>query len=121
MTWREGTLFDGCDHVVPHLYLIIGAVKIGVKGSPRTSFIYQQTAAGYQLTNNGTVLDMQTTQNAANNPVVFAIGMDHQVYVQTATGYALTNGGQVLDMRVTRNAGNAPVVFVIGLDHQVYI
>jgi hypothetical protein len=75
----------------------------------------------------GQVLSLSVTTDAADNPELFVVGLDHQVWVlqlsatgQTVGTYELAVPGQVTALSTGRDGAGNPEVFVVGLDRQVW-
>ncbi len=116
-------------HTTTQLAFVIGldhqpyAQKLDATGHAVGGYFVLQAAPGF-ITQ---VKAIAAGHDAANRPLLFAIGLDDQVYVQkfTAAGdqngfWSLTKPGAVKSITVGSDALGDPELFAIGLDNQVW-
>ena len=116
-------------HTTTQLAFVIGldnqpyGQKLDATGHQVGGYFVLQAAPGF-ITQ---VKAIAAGHDAANRPLLFAIGLDNQVYVQqfTAAGdqngfWFLTKPGAVKSISVGSDAAGDPELFAIGLDNQVW-
>ena len=81
-------------------------------------------AVTFKLTAPGQVLALQVDNNNPASPIVFVIGMDHQVYYQrfdsngNSLGYQLAAAGTVRSISVANTPSGQAELFVLGMGNQ---
>jgi hypothetical protein len=101
---------------------------IGGDNQVYASTISGSTHGGYFATASGSVASISVGTDAHGNPLLFAVGTDHQLYEQTfnasgkATSPSYTKAaiGDFNSTTLTHDAQGNPLLYAIGQDDQVY-
>jgi len=104
------------------------AFVIGLDGQGYAATISGSTRSGYFHTAYGSTASVSAGTDSIGNPLLFAIGTDHQLYEQkfnaagvpTSASYTKAAFGDFKRTVLTHDAGGNPLLYAVGQDGQVY-
>jgi len=104
------------------------AFVIGTDDRVYAATIVSGVTRGYFPTAYGAIASVSAGADAAGNPLLFAVGTDHQLYEQkfdasgnpTSPGYTKAAYGDFKQTILTQNASGSPLLFAVGQDDQIY-
>ena len=104
------------------------AFVIGMDNQVYAATISGTIKSGYFATAYGSIASISAGTDANGNPILFAIGTDHQLYEQTfnssgkatSPSYAKAAYGDFQSAALTHDASGNPLLYAVGQDGQVY-